>query len=132
MTAHGPSAPADPRAAVDAVLPTVIGRSELEGPVLLLGGDGWTMSVLGTWRWTTPAGAVVDEQSPEVADEIWNLTGETITSASWSRPTDYGLDPSLHLRSGGRIDVVSDASFDTWQISLPDTVLVGPLVDGAD
>ena len=127
MTAHG-AAPTDARAAVAAVLPTVIGRSALEGPVLLLGGDGWTMSVLGTWQWTSAAGAVVDQQSAEVADDIWNLTGETITSVSWSCPTEYGLDPSLHLRAGGRIDVVSDASFDTWQINLPDIVLVGPLV----
>ena len=107
----------------------VIGRSEMEGPVLLLRGEVWTMSVLGTWRWITAAGAVVDEQSPDVADEVWNLTGETITSASWSSSTGHGLDPTLHLRSGGRLEVVSDAAFDTWQISLPDVVLVGPLVE---
>ena len=60
--------------------------------------------------------------SPQtVADEVWNLTGETITSVSWSSPTEYGLDPTLHLRSGGRLEVVSDAAFDTWTISLPES-----------
>jgi len=107
----------------------VIGRSEMEGPVLLLRGEVWTMSVLGTWRWITAAGAFVDEQSPDVADEVWNLTGETITSVSWSSPTEYGLDPTLHLRSGGRLDVSSDAAFDTWTINTPSVVLVGPLVE---
>ena len=114
-----PIASTDVRAALDSLLPMVIGRSELEGSALLLGGE----------RWTTADGSVLDEQSPSVADEVFDLTGETITSVSWSSPTEHGLDPTLQLRSGGRLEVVSDAAFDTWQISLPDVVLVGPLVE---
>lgn len=116
---------------LDVLLPLVIGRSELDGPVLLLGGDDWSMSVLCTWRWTTAAGQVVDENTPDVADEVWNLTGETITSVTWSTPTPYGADPTLHFRSRGRLEIVSDATFDTWQINLPSIVLVGPLAEAS-
>ena len=45
-------------------------------------------------------------------------------------PTEYGLDPTVHLRSGGRLEVFSDAAFDTWTINTPSVVLVGPLVVG--
>jgi hypothetical protein len=60
---------------------------------------------------------------------VWNLVGDQIESAEWSGPVTLGSDPLFHLRSGGILQVFSDAAFDTWVLHIPSLVLVGPLRD---
>jgi hypothetical protein len=55
--------------------------------------------------------------------------GDSIVAVTWSGPESLGVDPCLELRSGGRVELTSDATFDTWVLRTPKVVLVGPLRD---
>lgn len=117
----------DATRAFAALLPVSIERAEIEGPTLLIGGVDWSLSVTCDWRWVNADGSVVSEGTVGREDLIWNLVGEQIVGASWSGPTAVGRDPSFSLRSGGRLEVFSDAAYDTWVLHTPTLVLVGPL-----
>ena len=115
--------------AFDRLLPTEISRAELSDPTLLLGGPDWSLSVTCEWRWVDPRGAVVSPATAGADDMVWNLVGDQIESVEWSGPAALGIDPLFHLRSGGILQVFSDATFDTWVLHTPSLVLVGPLRD---
>jgi len=109
------------------LLPVRINRAEFVEPTLLLGGLSWSLSATCDWRWAKPDGSVVASSTRGVEDLVWDLVGDEITGAHWSGPQSLGLDPSLTLKSGGVVDLFSDASFDTWVFHTPSLVLVGPL-----
>ena len=109
------------------LLPIRIERAEIEGPTLLIGGVDWSLSATCDWRWMSADGSVVSEGTPGREDLIWNLVGEQIVEVSWSRQDALGRDPSFSLRSGGSLQVFSDATYDTWVLHSPTLVLVGPL-----
>jgi len=115
--------------AVDEILPARIDRAEIEEPTLLVGGSSWSLSATCEWRWVKPDGSVVSSSMGEASDLVWDLVGDEIVAAQWSGPSALGVDPSFELRSGGVLDLFSDASFDTWVLHTPALVLVGPLRD---
>lgn len=115
-----------PQAFAD-LLPVRIDRAGIVEPTLLLGGSAWSLSATCDWRWVKPDGSVVASSTSGVEDLVWDLVGDEITAVCWSGPPALGLDPSLTLKSGGVIDLFSDASFDTWVLHTPSLVLVGPL-----
>lgn len=108
-------------------LPMAIARAEMEGPTLLIGGDDWSMSATCLWRWAKGEGQVVSCEAPNVADLVWDLVGESIVDVEWRGSAVLGHDPSLQLASGGTIDILSDAPFDTWVLHVRGLTLVGPL-----
>lgn len=111
----------------DAIVPARIDRAEIEYPTLLLGGSSWSLSAICDWRWVKPDGSVVSSSTSEVADLVWDLVGDEIVDARWAGPSALGVDPSFTLKSGGVLELFSDAAFDTWVIHTPALVLVGPL-----
>lgn len=111
------------------LLPVRIERAEIVEPTLLLGGRDWSLSVTCDWRWVKADGSVVSEGTAGREDLIWDLVGEEIVSASWSGPEGLGKDPSFAFRSGGALELFSDAAYDTWVLHTPTLVLVGPLRD---
>lgn len=113
--------------AFDEMLPTRIDRAEIEEPTLLVGGSSWSLSATCEWRWVKPDGSVVSSSTDDVADLVWDLVGDEIVATQWSGPEALGADPSFRLKSGGVLDLLSDASFDTWVLHTPALVLVGPL-----
>jgi hypothetical protein len=116
--------------AVAALLPMRVERAEFEDPTLLVGGSEWSLSATCAWRWVNKNGHVVSPAEADPADRIWELIGNEIISVTWSGPPQLGLDPSFELRSGGFLDVFSDAPFDTWFMTTPTLGLVGPLRAG--
>lgn len=113
--------------AFDKLLPARIDRAEIEDPTLLMGGSSWSLSVTCEWRWVKPDGTVISSSSSAVEDLVWDLVGDVIVATQWTGPSALGVDSSFTLRSGGSLELFSDASFDTWVIHTPDLVLVGPL-----
>ena len=109
------------------VLPARIERAEIEEPTLLLGGVDWSLSVTCDWRWVKANGTIVSEDTQGREDVIWDLVGDEIVAATWSGPAQLGQDPAFELRSGGVLELFSDAAFDTWVLHTPTVVLVGPL-----
>jgi hypothetical protein len=116
--------------ALDQILPLNIDRAEFEDPNLIVGGADWSLSSICMWRWVAADGTVISPAQSTVADSIWDLVGDSIVAVRWSGPQSLGVDPTLELRSGGRVELISDAAFDTWVLRLPDLVLVGPLREG--
>ena len=116
-----------PDSEVGVPVPHRIDRAEIEEPTLLIGGGGWSMSMLCYWRWISSDGQIVTTESPDAADSVWDLVGEVIENVVWWGASPIGVDLRLLLASGGCLDVLSDAAFDTWIMSLPDITLVGPL-----
>lgn len=116
--------------AFDRMLPVSIGRAEFDDPNLIVAGDNWSLSAICAWRWVTADGSVVSPAQSDVADRTWDLVGDAIVAVAWSGPESLGVDPCFDLRSGGRLELTSDATFDTWVLRTPDLVLVGPLRDG--
>jgi hypothetical protein len=111
------------------LLPVRIERAEIEEPTLLLGGSDWSLSVTCDWRWVKADGSVVSEGTAERGDLIWDLVGDAIVAAHWSGPEARGSDPKFALKSGGILELFSDAAYDTWVLHTPSLVLVGPLRD---
>jgi hypothetical protein len=111
---------------LDQLLPAQILRAEFSDPTLLLGGEGWSLSATCLWRWVDDRGAVAVPETSSIEDTIWNLVGDAIVSVDWSGPASLGLDPTLRLSSGGELQLLSDAAFDTWVIHTATLVLVGP------
>jgi len=111
------------------LLPTSVDRAEYSEPTLLLGGQDWSLSATCAWRWDGVNGCSVDSSSADRADRVWDLVGETIVAVRWIQADDWGSDPILEFRSGGRLCLLSDAPFDTWVWHVPNLVLVGPLLD---
>ena len=93
----------------------------------MLGGDGWSIAATCVWRWVVSDGRVVTGESTHAADLVWELVGDEITAVEWTGPSVLGLDPHFTFHSGGVLDLLSDAIFDTWVIHLADLTLVGPL-----
>jgi hypothetical protein len=119
-----------PTDAFDAHLPARIDRAEFSDPNLLVGGDGWSLSAICCWRWISADGAVLSGDAIGAQDRIWDLVGETIVRATWHGPLVLGVDPCFELSSGGRLELFSDAAFDTWVLDTGGMVLVGPLPIG--
>jgi hypothetical protein len=113
-------------------LPLHIDLAEFEDPTLLVGGEGWSLSATCIWRWVSGDGVVVSGDSIDAADVVWNLVGDDIIAVRWTGPEVLGSDPSFDLRSGGTLDLLSDATFDTWVLHVPHVTLVGPLRGTAD
>lgn len=113
--------------ALDDLLPTGIDRAEIEKPTLLLGGASWSLSATCDWRWVKADGTVVSSSTYGAEDLVWDLVGDEIVAARWFGPSALGADPSFTLKSGGALELFSDASFDTWVLRTPALVLVGPL-----
>lgn len=113
--------------ALDEILRSRIDRAEIEEPTLLIGGSYWSLSATCDWRWVKPDGSVVSSSMVEAADLVWDLVGDEIAAVRWSGPSTLGVDPSFTLKSGGFLELFSDASFDTWVLHTPTLVLVGPL-----
>jgi hypothetical protein len=111
------------------MLPTSIQSAEFEDPNLIVAGEDWSLSAICIWRWVAADGSVTSPAQSDVADRIWDLVGDSIVAVNWSGPESLGADPCFELGSGGRLEVVSDATFDTWVLRTPDLVLVGPLRD---
>lgn len=111
-------------------LPLRIDRASNEAPTLLLGGADWSLAATCIWRWVSAAGDVVTSESAAGSDAVWDLVGDAIIAVSWSGPEFMGLDPVFRLASGGLLDIMSDAAFDTWVLRLPEVTLVGPLQGG--
>jgi hypothetical protein len=109
--------------------PLRIDRAEYEDPTLMLGGEGWSLSAMCVWRWVAADGRVVTGESVEASDLVWDLVGDEITAVDWTGPAALGVDPRFELRSGGTLDILSDATFDTWVMHLPGITLVGPLAE---
>ena len=113
--------------AFDDLLPTRIDRAEIEAPTLLLGGLTWSLSATCEWRWVKADGTVVSSSTDGAEDLVWDLVGDEIVAARWAGLSALGADPSSTLKSGGALELFSDASFDTWVLHTPELVLVGPL-----
>jgi hypothetical protein len=111
----------------EVALPLRIDRAEFEDPTLLLGGLGWSLSASCIWRWIMTDGRVLTGESADAADAVRDLVGDELVAVTWSGPARFGVDPRFELRSGGWIDMLSDAAFDTWVLHLPEVTLVGPL-----
>jgi hypothetical protein len=111
----------------DRHLPLRIERAEYSEPTLLLGGADWSLSATCSWRWVDRDGRVIGPSTRGVEDAVWELAGDEIVRAEWFGPASVGTDPLLHLKSGAIVQIVSDATFDTWVVHLPSLVLVGPL-----
>jgi hypothetical protein len=109
-------------------LPLHVDRAEYEYPTLTLGGEGWSLSCICVWRWVNPEGRVVTGESPDACDLVWDLVGDEIAAVDWVGPASLGLDPRFRLTSGGSLDLLSDATFDTWVMRAPGVILVGPMV----
>lgn len=109
------------------LLPVRIDRAEIENPTLLLGGTSWSLSATCDWRWVKADGSVVSSSTDGAPDMVWDLVGDEIVAANWFGPSALGTDPSFKLKSGGTLELFSDASFDTWVLHTPQLVLVGPL-----
>jgi hypothetical protein len=116
-----------PSSAFVELLPVRIERAEIEEPTLLLGGVDWSLSVTCDWRWVKADGSVVSEGTAGREDLIWDLVGEEIVAAHWSGLERLGTDPSFAFRSGGALELFSDAAYDTWVLHTPSLILVGPL-----
>jgi hypothetical protein len=113
--------------AFDALLPTRIARAEFGEPTLLVAGEAWSLSVTTVWRFVMENGEVVSPSVSPTDAGVRGLVGDTIIAAKWCGPVELGLDPTFRLASGGILQIVSDATFDTWVLHTPELVLVGPL-----
>lgn len=113
--------------AFDDLLPVRIDRAEFAEPSLLIGGPGWSLSAICCWRWVDSDGTVIGADAAGIEDRVWDIVGDEIIAAAWAGPAQLGADPSFTLKSGGVLELFSDASFDTWVLETPALVLVGPL-----
>ncbi len=113
--------------AFDELLPAGIDRAEIEGPTLLIVGSSWSLSATCAWRWVKGDGSVIGPSTVGADDLIWDLVGDEIVAMQWTGPPGLGIDPWFTLRSGGVLDLFSDAAFDTWVLHTPELVVVGPL-----
>jgi len=106
------------RAECTSQLPFRIARAEYEDPTLMIGGAGWSLSATCPWRWINSDGRLVSDGTLGSADAVWDLVGDTITEVTWIEEPKLGADPWFHLASGGRLELFSDAAFDTWVMQL--------------
>lgn len=113
----------------EALLPALVMEAEFQDANLVLRGTDWSLSAVCAWRWVSAEGEVCSPAGSDAADCVWDLVGERIVSVSWNGPRHFGLDPTLQLESGGSVTLLSDASFDTWVLSTPNLVFVGPLLE---
>ena len=113
-------------AAFDDLLPVRIDEAEVEGPTLMLRGDGWSLAATCDWQWSEPGKRTITDSDPQASDAVWDLVGHQVVAVEWV-PTTHGVDPALTLEGGLSLELRSDAAFDTWTIHTPGLVLVGPL-----
>lgn len=115
-------------AAFDDLLPVRIDEAQVEGPTLMLRGEGWSLAATCDWRWSEPGAGTITPSDPEASDAVWDLIGHQIVAVEWVH-TAHGVDPALTLEGGPSIEIRSDAAFDTWTIHTSSVVLNGPLPD---
>lgn len=109
------------------LLPLRVQQAELHsGTTLTVTGDGWSLNLLGDWKWCRGEVVVTDAQQPDAEDAVWDLCGLDVVGLRFPNPTFEG-DCSFIL-SDGSLDVRSDRSgWETWTYSHEalDAVYVG-------
>lgn len=107
---------------IAARLPLHIYEAEFSDPMLLLGGQGWTLAVTCPWRITNSTVVDISWTSQDAADRVWDLIGQTIVTIR-----DEGRDPVFDLSGGAQLEIFSDTDADPWVLRFEGQTFVGPL-----
>jgi hypothetical protein len=93
-------------------LPVMIAEVDYSDPLLLVNGDGWSLSVRTAWRVVGPEGLLFSCDSNDAADQVWGLIGETVTAVAPMAPSR--VDPALVLSSGLTLEIMSLHPVEPW------------------
>lgn len=109
--------------AVEPLLPVTIWEADYSDPVLLINGEGWSLSVSTAWRIVGPEGLVFSCDSESAADRVWDLIGESVTQVVPQSATSQ-VDPALVLSSGLTLEIVSLHPVEPWVLRIGDQIWV--------
>jgi hypothetical protein len=115
---------------VRARLPWRVRTAEWVDPTLVVGGDGWSMTISCSWRVCTPTGVAYGSSSVDAEDRVWDLVGAEVVGIEAQGVVSYA-DPRLVLRGGLALELFSEAEPDAFVVrSGDDIVIVGPFPAG--
>ena len=103
-------------------LPLVVEEVECDGPTLHFSGDNWSFSAISAWRIVQNNKFIFgsdDEENLKVSELIKN----SIITHVEPQSSNFPVDPAFCFADGHRLEIFSDACFDTWTFRIPDEPL---------
>ncbi|MEV4400242.1 hypothetical protein [Nonomuraea sp. NPDC049607] len=113
-------------------LPLRIEELSYDEPSLVLGGAGWSLSVLSSWRLLDEHGAVTlggQSKENDIREHLQALADVDVVNVG-IQSESLPVDPRLQLSNGFVLEIFSDYPFDTWvwKVRNCDLIYVGPLL----
>ena len=105
-------------AAVEPHLPLIIDRASFENGVnLVIGGDGWSLSVAAPWRITRNGRLLLGSEEQEPSSSLSDFVTQRIHAVV---PQGVGgLDLAFELDGGKTLEVFSCHPLEPWVLRLP-------------
>jgi hypothetical protein len=102
-------------------LPVRVTGVEVQDPVIVLFGDGWSLSVACPWRGVV-AELPITWLDDDIEDRIWDVVGEDLISVQ-----NEGRDVRF-VFTRSVIVATPDVDLDPWVLALPGNVVVGSVL----
>jgi hypothetical protein len=99
-------------------LPLRVLGAEWNDPVLLLRGDGWSLTVTSPWRIAEGGRLRRGCWDDGAAREVATLVGREVVKVE-PQGGAVGLDPALVFSDGRRLEVFSVDDLEPWVLRLP-------------
>jgi hypothetical protein len=112
------------QAAVAAIAPARVGAVDYNDPMLLLHGEGWSVSLACPWRLTRAGVLICAFGDEHAAVEVQKLVGETLDTVAVRAP-GIADDPAFALSGGYCLEAFADTDLDPWVVRTPDATIVG-------
>ncbi|NJP96652.1 hypothetical protein HCN51_45720 [Nonomuraea sp. FMUSA5-5] len=112
-------------------LPLRIDELSYDEPSLLLGGEGWSLSILSSWRLLDEHGRLMlggQSKEGDVREHLRILADTQVVDVE-AQSAFLPVDPRLRLSNGFVLEIFSDYPSDTWvwKVRNRHLVYVGPL-----
>lgn len=113
------------RAAVFALLPLRVDGLEFNGPVVVLTGPNWSLSIVCPWRLIRGSALVTSIEDPGAEARLRELVGATIIDVGTQADRETARDPVFVFADGARLELFADTDLDPWVMRLSDKTFVG-------
>jgi hypothetical protein len=101
-----------------AALPVRVAGVEVQDPVLVFFGEGWSLTIACPWTGMV-RGNGLSWEDDDLEDRVWDLVGDELVSIQQEgRSIRFGF-------LGGTLLATPDTDLDPWVLRLPGGLLVG-------
>lgn len=117
------------RAAIREFLPLRIDELDFNDPVVVLAGQGWSVSIACPWRLMREGLLLTSIEDSNAEARLRELVGSTVVDVVAQTGARPSSDPVLVLSDEARLEIFSDTDLDPWVVRLPGKTFVGSASD---